>query len=80
MASVPLARGISTRLAQHVLVRRNVRSQMQSTRCHLCGREFTTVTACRRHIHRQSCGSSCCNYGQAGAIAGSAATTQTRNA
>ena len=55
---------------QHVLRKHSVRNRLQSKICPLCQREFTQVSACRRHVRNQSCGSSVNSHGEAGAVEG----------
>lgn len=55
---------------QHVLRKHSVRNQLQSNICPLCQREFTQISACRRHVKNQSCGSSVNSHGEAGAVEG----------
>ena len=56
--------------SQHVVKRHKVRHPLKNTVCPQCRRQFTEVSACRRHLERQSCGSVVNNHGRAGAIAG----------
>ena len=57
-------------LTQHVLRKHSLRNQLQSKICPLCQREFTQISACRRHVRNQSCGSSVNSHGEAGAVEG----------
>ena len=56
--------------ASHVMRKHKVKSSIQSKARAYCDREFTSITACRRHMKNRSCGSIVCNHGHAGAIAG----------
>ena len=55
---------------QHVVKGHKVRHPLKNTVCPQCRRQVTEVSACRRHLERQSCGSVVNNHGRAGAIAG----------
>lgn len=55
---------------QHIVRKHAVRNVLNSKTCPLCTRAFTEVSACRRHVKNQSCGTIVNNHGAAGAIAG----------
>ena len=56
--------------ASHIYRKHRVRHSLQDTACPHCGRQFTSVSACRRHVLHQSCEKSVVNHGHAGAVAG----------
>ena len=57
-------------LRAHQIRKHGYRPALQAPACPICGRQFTTKSAARRHVQHQSCHKPVNNHGHAGAIAG----------